>query len=551
MTALFLGVAGCMRGPAGQSVPGLKEGGERSVSAVSTVKLFAQDEDGLSRVFVGFKKRPGKAEEALIKAHGGRVSFTYSIVDAIAARLPAAAIEALQHNPNVLYVEQDIDAHALDAELDNSWGVKHIGAGDVHVNLNQTGTGVKVAILDSGVRPTHQDLAANVVWPGGQDFVNGDSDPTDDNGHGTHVAGSLAAADNDLGVVGVAPSARLYALKVLGASGSGSFSGVVAALDWCVQNGIQVTNSSLGSSSDPGVTVQAAYDNAAAAGLIHVAAAGNNGKPKGTGDTVNYPARYASVIAVGSVTSTNSRNTWSATGPDLELMAPGYSINSSSYTGDSAYEFKSGTSMAAPHVAGVAALMLGAGWPASEVRARMQSTATDHGTTGFDYLYGYGIVNATAAVTGAPAPPATPEPTAEPTPDPNATPTPEPTPPPPTPEPTAPPPSPDPTTSPEPEAALSVTVVTSKPVYANKELVTITTTVVSGGAPVEGADVSVAIRGPKSSLGGSGTTNANGVLVMTYTANRQRDGAGTYTVTSTASKTGYTTGSGQTTYQVQ
>ena len=112
----------------------------------------------------------------------------------------------------------DLKIHAIDAELDNTWGVKRIGAGIVHDGGNE-GLGVKVAIIDSGIDYTHPDLNGN--FAGGHDFVNGDTDPMDDNGHGTHVAGSAGAEDNSSGVVGVAPQAQLYALKVLSSAGGG------------------------------------------------------------------------------------------------------------------------------------------------------------------------------------------------------------------------------------------------------------------------------------------------------------------------------------------
>ncbi|MBU2052676.1 MAG: S8 family serine peptidase, partial [Nanoarchaeota archaeon] len=148
-----------------------------------------------------------------------------------------------------------------------------------------------------GIDYNHPDLKSN--YKGGYDFVNTDTDPMDDHGHGTHVAGTVAALDNGIGVVGVAPEANLYALKVLSSGGSGSYSDVIAALQWCVNNGIQVTNNSYGSSGDPGTNVKEAFDNAYNIhGIIHVAAAGNSGNPPGRGDNIIYPARYDSVIAV-------------------------------------------------------------------------------------------------------------------------------------------------------------------------------------------------------------------------------------------------------------
>jgi subtilisin family serine protease len=266
---------------------------------------------------------------------------------------------------------------------------------------------VKVAIIDSGNDYTHPDLSAN--YAGGYDFVNIDDDPFDDNGHGTHVAGIVAAVDNDIGVVGVAPEAWLYALKVLGASGSGRYSDVVAALQWAVKNGMEITNNSYGSSTNPGITVAQAFDNA---GLLHVAAAGNSGNIKGTGDNVIYPARYASVIAVAATDKTDKRASFSSTGTAVELAAPGVSINSTVPGGG--YASWSGTSMASPHVAGTAALVVARGVTDSnnngrindEVRQILNATADDLGITGRDTWYGFGLVNAPSTVNVLPPSPA-------------------------------------------------------------------------------------------------------------------------------------------------
>jgi subtilisin family serine protease len=345
--------------------------------------------DGLVKVFIGFKEKPGKAQQAMVQGVGGKIKYTYHIVDAIAASIPEKAIVALQKNPNVRYVEPDDLVFALDAELSDSWGVERIGAGIVHDDDNK-GTGIKVAIIDSGIDYTHPDLDGNYV--SGYDFVNDDDDPMDDNGHGTHVAGTVAAEDDGSGVVGVAPEAYIYALKVLNSGGSGYFSDIIKALEWCMSNGIQVTNNSYGSSGDPGTSVQEAFDNAYNAGIIHVAAAGNSGNPPGRGDNVEYPAAYDSVIAVAATDQSDKRARFSSTGPDVELAAPGVGIYSTYIGGYTTY---SGTSMASPHVAGVVALMIVAN--VSNIRGQLQSTADDLGDSGKDDKYGYGLVNAAKA----------------------------------------------------------------------------------------------------------------------------------------------------------
>jgi len=361
--------------------------------------------DGRVPVLIGFKSTPGPAEAALVQGLGGEVRHSYTLIAAIAASLPEAAIDALLQNPKVTVVEPDVPITLYDyaAELDNTWGVKRIGAGEVHADSN-LGTGVKVAVIDTGIDYTHPELSAQ--YAGGYDFVNDDDDPMDDNGHGTHVAGTVAAARDGTGVVGVAPDVELYGLKVLGAGGGGSFSDVIAALEWCVNNGIQITNNSYGSSTDPGTLVKEAFDNAYAAGVLHVAAAGNEGNPGGRNDCVGYPARYGSVIAVAATTSNDTRASYSSTGPDLELAAPGSSINSTVPGGG--YAVYSGTSMASPHVAGTAAVVWYAypGLSNAQVRQSMIDTAEPLGAHNH---FGHGLVRADLAVGVEPDPEPDPE----------------------------------------------------------------------------------------------------------------------------------------------
>ncbi|MFW6107387.1 MAG: C25 family cysteine peptidase [bacterium] len=368
------------------------------------------------RVFIGFRQRPGKAEQALVRNAGGSIRYTYHIVPAIAATLPQAAVDALKKHPRITHVELEGQFRALDAELDSSWGVKRIGAGSVHASGNK-GAGVNVAVVDSGIDYTHPDLDAS-LWTNpdevpdngvdddgngyvddvhGYDFVNDDGDPMDDEGHGTHVSGIVAAEDNDTGVVGVAPAAKLAALKVLAADGYGSWGDLILALEWCTDNGMQVVNMSLGDDADPGTTVAQACQAASDAGLLLVAAAGNSGNPGGGGDTVEWPARYDCVIAVGATDANDDRYRNSSTGPALELAAPGVSVNSTLWGGG--YGNKTGTSMASPHVAGVAALVCSAypTWPDTLVRTVLRDTAEDLGDAGWDSKFGHGLVNASGA----------------------------------------------------------------------------------------------------------------------------------------------------------
>ena len=413
------------------------------ISVPTSAAAQGQGNDILTRVLIAFDKPIGPGEQALVRAHGGNIKYSYSIVNAIAATLPAGAIEGLSRNPHVASIDLDDTVFPTDIELDNSWGVRRIGAGDVHasttLNMNK-GAGVKIGIIDSGINYNHPDLNAN--YRGGYDFYYYDDNPMDVYGHGTHVAGTACAEDNDngsvspkLGVVGVAPECDLYSLRVLSDDGVGYWSDVIAAVQWSTGavvniNGLNVQgvkmdviNLSLGKARNPGSTVKAAFDNAEAQGVVIVAAAGNSGTPSGKGKNVIYPAKFASVIAVGATDSLDKRASFSSTGPEVELAAPGVAVYSmwndnSSYgdpqpvcrvllpTPSDCYKYGSGTSMASPHVAGVAALVIATGvvngngvkGVADEVRKVMNDTAIDLSPAGRDSQYGYGLVSATAAV---------------------------------------------------------------------------------------------------------------------------------------------------------
>lgn len=359
------------------------------------------------KVIIGFKDKP---DASLVKAHGGKIKYQYTIVDAIAATVPEKAVDALKKNPNVEYVEMDQKVHALEDTLD--WGVDRIDAeivwggsdGAMDITTDNAGTGVKVAILDTGIDYDHPDLDDN--YAGGTDIINSDDDPMDDNGHGTHCAGIIAAEDDDDGVIGVAPNVSLYAVKVLDSGGSGSYSDIVAGIDWAVANNMDVISMSLGGSSGD-TALEDACNNAYNSGTLVVAAAGNDGNPAGRGDNVGYPARYDSVIAVAATDSNDNRASFSSTGPDVELAAPGVDILSTYWDeGESKYATASGTSMACPHVTGTAALVFASGVTDSdgdgnvndEIRAILQSTAEDLGADGRDERFGYGLVDAEAAV---------------------------------------------------------------------------------------------------------------------------------------------------------
>lgn len=333
------------------------------------------------------------------------------LVNGAVVWLPSKASQkAIEHVAGVKYVETDALVHATGKPSKPApsqppqtlpWGIDRINA-DVSRATN-TGDPVKVAIVDTGIDTTHPDLAANVK--GGMTAVN-TSSYKDDNGHGSHVAGIVAALDNTSGVVGVGPGIDLYGVKVLDRRGSGYVSDIVEGLGWCQDHGMQVVNMSLGTS-----TYIQSFDDAVSAlyasGTVIVAAAGNDG----IGSAVNYPAAFDDVIAVSATTSSDALAYFTCTGPQIELAAPGYQIYST-YKGGG-YSTLSGTSMASPHVAGVAALVMaspvGASdanangvWDPAEVRNRLHATAEHIGTadwtTGWNAGYGYGLVRADWAI---------------------------------------------------------------------------------------------------------------------------------------------------------
>ncbi|WP_411843887.1 S8 family peptidase [Salinicoccus sp. HZC-1] len=284
-------------------------------------------------------------------------------------------MENIKNNANVTYVERDIPVHAYEQKV--PYGISQIQAHQVH-EKGYKGSGVKLGILDTGIDASHEDLN---VADGFSVFKSGeDEDPYHDgSGHGTHVAGTAAARDNDTGVVGVAPEAELYAVKVLDSNGSGSSAGVVRGIEWAIQNEMSVINMSLGS-SEPSRAIRDALDAAYNEyDILVVAAAGNEGNEDGTGNTVGYPAQHESTIAVAAVDQNNERAPFSSTGPGVDITAPGVSIFSA--TPDNNYENLNGTSMASPHVAGAAAVLRAAlpDASAAEIRERMVSTAKNIG----------------------------------------------------------------------------------------------------------------------------------------------------------------------------
>ncbi|HAN03683.1 MAG: hypothetical protein A2X29_00505 [Elusimicrobia bacterium GWA2_64_40] len=357
-----------------------------------------------SQKIITFDSAYKSAIEKGIANIGGKVTRKFALVDAVVAVFPDDTKDASIYSlPGVTNVDEDryirwisapasmnsvplpTLAGALDmirtgegwaapafgeirAEVDPSekeipWGVRRVnaaGAWDL-----TAGRGVKVAVVDTGVDYNHPDLAPN--YKGGYNAVTPGASPLDDQGHGTHVSGTIAAVKDNNGVVGVAPAVDLYGVKVLDKNGSGQYSWIVAGIEWAIQNGMHVINMSLGGGSGTEAMKQV-MTKAHEAGVTVVCAAGNDSGP------VNYPAKYPEAIAVSASDSSDRIASFSSRGAEIAIIAPGVSVYSTKKGGG--YTSMSGTSMACPHAAGLAALAVGAGAEGPDaVRAALKAAA--------------------------------------------------------------------------------------------------------------------------------------------------------------------------------
>ncbi len=351
-------------------------------------------------VIIGFHQSNVTEQEKLVKDNGGKLKKTFHLVTAISAILSDENISKLKQDPGVAYIENDSIYQAAD-EYTSSWGVTHIGSQAVH-DQGIYGAGVKIAVLDTGIDYNHEDLKDN--YKVGYDFVFNDADPLDDStgSHGTHVSGIIAAQKNGIGVIGVSPNANIYAVKVLDGAGFGTASWIIAGLQWAVDNNMTIATMSL--EGPDSITLHDAVDIAYNSGVLLVAAGGNT-----YGASVSYPGAYDSVIAVSATDANDNRASFSSVGPEIELAAPGVNVYSTVRGG---YAYLSGTSMAAPHVTGAAALIYSTNFPDvngdglrnnKDVRELLHN-AKDLGSAGKDNTFGYGLVDASMSVPGIPAP---------------------------------------------------------------------------------------------------------------------------------------------------
>ncbi len=316
-------------------------------------------------------------------------------------------LDALNNSGLVEYAELNYVAHAFDITPNDTYWSLQYGPQRIRApqawDLSTGSNSVIIAVLDTGVDLDHPDLAAKIVP--GYDFVNRDDNPQDDQGHGTHVAGIAAAVSNNgEGVAGVSWGARIMPVKVLGSNGAGRYSAIVDGIIFATDNGADVINLSLGAPFNSRA-LEDAVNYAVEHGVTVVTAAGNSGS-----NTIDYPAAYENTIAVASTDSSDNRSRFSTYGDFVDLAAPGSDIGSTGL--DDTYIYNSGTSQAAPHVAGAAAVLIGYSSDFNtpeRVRTALETTALDRGSSGWDQYYGHGIIQLDRALQSDPgsAPPPT------------------------------------------------------------------------------------------------------------------------------------------------
>ncbi len=350
------------------------------VSFAGARNTFADEQ--LQRVLIMFETT---IDQQLIEQNNGSIIEELPAINSVSALLPKNSIEVLQANKAIKYIEEDKPVSLQSYWSD--WGTEKIAAQNAWTH-HLTGQGVKVAVIDTGIAP-HPDL--NIKK--GVSFVNYTKSAADDHGHGTHVAGIIAAGQQTQGLKGIAPDVELYAIKVLDKNGNGYHSDVIQGIQWAIEHEIDIINLSIGGFESSTFLEEALNEAYEEHNILIVAAAGNNGQLRAKGNTVDYPAKYASVIAVAATDNQDRHPIFSSHGVEVELAAPGVSIQSTHL--DGGYVALDGTSMAAPHVTAMLALLKQA-QPSKtnkELRKMIQGYTVDLGLPGKDSLFGYGRIS--------------------------------------------------------------------------------------------------------------------------------------------------------------
>jgi serine protease len=363
-------------------------------AALAALFVAAAPASAHDRLVVGL--RAGVHADRLASVADARVIPRLNAVSIVPLGGTAQVARRLRRSPLVRYVEVDGQVHALESAPDpgrpGQWGLDAVGA-PLAWGVSR-GAGIVVAVVDTGIAPA-PDLEGRLL--AGWNVIDASTDAVDDNGHGTHVSGTIGEnADNGLAEAGLAPEVSLLPVKVLDASGSGTDSDVAAGIVYAADHAARVINLSLGGASSSRV-LSDAVKYATAHGVLVVAAAGNESGP------VGYPARIATVLGVGAVDSSLARASFSNTGSGLDIVGPGVDIVQQTL-GDSPGSFAdatlSGTSMATPFVTAAAALVFALNpkaTPAAVART-LERTAQDLGAPGRDDDTGYGLVRADRAL---------------------------------------------------------------------------------------------------------------------------------------------------------
>lgn len=312
----------------------------------------------------------------LARGYGAQVRQTFgTALNGFEAGMSEAAAKRLAADPSVAYVEQNQTVSLLATQTNATWGLDRIDQRarplSTTYTYSRTASNVTAYIIDTGIRTTHSDFGGRAV--SGFDAVDGGA-ADDCNGHGTHVAGTVGGA-----TYGVAKQVKLVAVRVLNCSGRGSTAGVISGVDWVTANAVKpaVANMSLGGGAS--TALDNAVANSITKGVTYALAAGNSS----ANACSSSPARVASAITVGATTNTDARASYSNYGTCLDIFAPGSSITSDWYTSATATNTISGTSMASPHVAGAAALVLSANpaYTPAQVRTSLVDSATSNVVT--------------------------------------------------------------------------------------------------------------------------------------------------------------------------